>query len=136
MKSDKNKNVKFDFVEPPKDDRAFSETIEDINEAGESILDKGKEQFEKIKNDETVQKIVATSKQTFSQAGDLFNKGVQEVMSNETVQKVVLVTKEKARDIIHDEKVEQCVKKIKKGSKHVLDKTYDGLSKILDDKEK
>lgn len=120
--SEKAQEIKEKFV---------SEMNQFTNKATDAIND--------IKNNPELQekfttgkeKVVEISKKIYS---DL-ETGVNTILENETVSKTIDTVSDKVVEVIQDEKVQDTIRKTKKGILNIATSAYEGLKNLLGDKE-
>lgn len=120
--SEKAQEIKEKFV---------SEMNQFTNKATDAIND--------IKNNPELQeklttgkeKVVEISKKIYS---DL-ESGVNSILENEKVAKTIDTVSDKVVDVIQDEKVQDTIRKTKKGILNIATNAYEGLKNLLGDKE-
>ena len=100
-----------------------SETFQNIEESLENFtekaIDKSKEVFEDISNNETVKKVVEKSKEV-----------VNDIKNNESVQNAVQVTKDKIQEVKENEAVQNAYNKSVEFAGNVKNKTMDFVDDI------
>lgn len=101
------------------------------NKASEAINDikNNPELHEKLSNGK--EKIIEVSKKIYT---DLEN-GVTNILENETVAKTIDTVSDKVVDVIQDEKVQNTIRKTKKGILNIATNAYEGLKNLLGEKE-
>ena len=77
------------------------------------------------------EKIVEISKKIYS---DL-ESGVNSILENDKVAKTIDTVSDKVVDVIQDEKVQNTIRKTKKGILNIATNAYEGLKNLLGDKE-
>ncbi len=128
-----------EWYEMNKDSEKAQEIKEKFVFEMNQFTDKATDAINDIKNNPDLQeklttgkeKVVEISKKIYS---DLEN-GVNSILENEKVAQTIDTVSDKVVEVIQDEKVQDTIRKTKKGILNIATSAYEGLKNLLGDKE-
>lgn len=128
-----------EWYEKNKDSEKAQEMKEKFVEEMNQFVNKATETINDFKNNPELQekfvngkeKVVEVSKKIYAD----IESGVTNILENEKVAKTIDTVSDKVVDVIQDEKVQNTIRKTKKGILNIATNAYEGLKNLLGEKE-
>lgn len=127
------------WYEKNKDSEKAQEMKEKFLNEMNQFTNKATDAINDIKNNPELQEKISTGKEKITEISkkiyvDL-ETGVNTILENEKVAKTIDTVSDKVVDVIHDEKVQDTIRKTKKGLLNIATNAYEGLKNLLSEKE-
>lgn len=127
------------WVEAQKDNEELQSKIEMVKQETDVLLKKATKNVKAFCDNEDVKEMFHTGKDkvvtTSMNAAHLVSEGIQEALQQENVKKVMDNIHHSIEQVRNDERVKTNVKKLKRGTLHIVENAYQGIKKRLEDQD-
>lgn len=135
----KELNVKLEtfkkLIADTKDSEKVAELKNQFLNEVDNLVVKSKKVIDDIKNNEDLRQKIEDGTETVVSAAkkvaNVVEDGVNDILTNPTVAKTIDNISDKVVDFLNDDKVQENVKKAKKGVLNVASNAFEGLKKVL-----
>lgn len=132
-------NVKLEafkkLIADTKDSEKVAELKNQFLNEVDNLVVKSKKVIDDIKNNEDLRQKIEDGTETVVSAAkkvaNVVEDGVNDILTNPTVAKTIDNISDKVVDFLNDDKVQENVKKAKKGVLNVASNAFEGLKKVL-----